>query len=192
MRGNLKNAVARRVDDRKSRAHVIFAKFLDNFGAGGGLIAECAAADSPLKFRDKFFWETVRINWKRLLQPDAGHFPVARRRVLSGRDRRALAETSIGPRWWRKILERFDIREAEANEIRNLQRTRTRNVTERVASHVAVIRGIGQFANSDAIKHDPDNALKSRFVFRQNDSPARSSLSYIFVPYFGMRANVAG
>src|SRR5579862_7556050 len=118
MRGNLKNAVARRVDDRKSRAYVLFAKFLDNFGAGGGLVSECAAADSPLEFRDKFFWETVRINWERLLQPDAGHFPVTGRGVLSGRDRGALAETSVGPRWRRKMLERFDIREAETNEIR--------------------------------------------------------------------------
>ena len=84
----------------------------------------------------------MRINWESLLQPDAGHFPVAGGRVLSGGDRRALAETSVGPGWWRKMLERFDIREAEANEIRNLQKTRTRNVAERVAPYVAIVGSV--------------------------------------------------
>src|SRR6185437_15296802 len=155
---------------RKSRAHVLFAEFLDNFGAGGGLIAERAPADAPFECGDHFFRKAMRIDWKRLLEPDARHFPVPGGGVLSGRDGRALAEATLGPRWRRKMLERFDACEAEANEIRNLQRPRARNVAERVASHVAVVGSIRQLADSDAIEHDPNDALKSRFVFRQRDS----------------------
>ena len=53
VRGDLKDAVAGRVDDRKAGADVFFAKFLDDFGAGGGLVAERAAADAALEFGDQ-------------------------------------------------------------------------------------------------------------------------------------------
>src|SRR5580692_10570255 len=39
-----------------------------------------------------------------------------------------------------------------------MQRARARNVSERVAPHVAVVGGIRQLANADAIKDNPDHA----------------------------------
>ncbi len=62
------------------------------------------------------------------------------------------------------MCERLDIREAEAHEIRQLQRARARDVAQRVAAHVAVIGGIGQLADAHAIEHDPDHPVKMRCV----------------------------
>ena len=60
------------------------------------------------------------------------------------------------------MIERLDVREAQAHEIRKVQRARTGDVPQRVASHVAVVGGVGQFADADAIEHDPDDAVKAR------------------------------
>jgi len=48
--GNLKHAVARRVNDELTRANVFFTKFLYDFRAGGGLVSDGFPADLPLKF----------------------------------------------------------------------------------------------------------------------------------------------
>ena len=52
MRGNLKDAVARSVDNRFSRANVLFAEFLDDFRAGCGLVPKRATPNLFFKFRD--------------------------------------------------------------------------------------------------------------------------------------------
>ena len=90
MRGDLKNAVAGRVDDRKAGAHVLFAKFLDDFRAGRGLVAERAAADLPFEFRDQPLRKSVRVHRKGLVEPDSRHFPVAGGGVFPRRNGRAL------------------------------------------------------------------------------------------------------
>ena len=74
-----------------------------------------------------------------------------------------------GTRGRREMVERLDIGEAEADQIRNAQRTRARDVAERVAAHVAVVRGVGQFADADAIEHDPDDAVEFWRAFGHED-----------------------
>ena len=91
VRGDLEDAVGRGVDDRRAGAHVLLAQFLDDLGAGGGLVAERAAADAALEFVHDLGREAVRIERKRLVQMDADHFPVAGGRVLAGRRQRAAA-----------------------------------------------------------------------------------------------------
>ncbi len=56
------------------------------------------------------------------------------------------------------MRERLDVGEAEPHEIWQLQRARARDVAQRVAAHVAILGGVGQFADPDAVEHDPDNA----------------------------------
>src|SRR5271156_3272561 len=77
VRGDLKNAVAGGVHDGKSGNNVFTAKLFDNFGAGCGLVAERAAADLALEFRDQRLRKAVGTNGKSAVEPDAGHFPVA-------------------------------------------------------------------------------------------------------------------
>src|ERR1700675_4667052 len=43
-----------------------------------------------------------------------------------------------------------------------MQRARARNVSERVAAHVAVVGGIGQLADADAIENNPHHAREPR------------------------------
>ncbi len=52
VRRNLEDAIARGVHDGVAGAHVLFAQFLDDFGAGGGLIAERFSADRALVLLD--------------------------------------------------------------------------------------------------------------------------------------------
>src|SRR5215831_11315748 len=91
MCGYLEDAVAGGVNDGLAGPHVLFAKFLDDFGAGRGLVADGFAADACFKRRDNFGWKTVLVHRKGLVEPDAGHFPMAGGGVLSGRVRGAFA-----------------------------------------------------------------------------------------------------
>ena len=50
MRGDLKNAVAGRVDDWKSGTNVFFAQLFENFRARSGLVSDRFAANCFFKF----------------------------------------------------------------------------------------------------------------------------------------------
>ena len=73
------------------------------------------------------------------------------------------------------MRERFDVGKSEANEIRQTQRTRLRDVAERVAANIAVISSVGKLATADAVEDDPDDARK-RFNGR-HCFPSRLNLS---------------
>ena len=73
--------------------------------------------------------KTVGIDWEGLIEPDAGHFPVACGGVFSGGARRAFAVAAGWVRGRSEMVERFDIREAEADEIRQMQRARAGDVS---------------------------------------------------------------
>ena len=157
---NLKHAVARRVHNRKPSPHVFVAQFLQNLRSRGRLVPQRPPPNLVLKFRDQRLRKSAGIHRKRLVQPDPRHLPVPRRRVLPWRTRRALAIRPQSLRGRRQIFQRFDIREAQPHQIRNLQRPRPRNMPQRVSPHVAVFRRIGQFPNPHAVQHDPDDPLK--------------------------------
>ena len=53
-----------------------------------------------------------------------------------------------------------DIREPQAAQIRQVQLALSRDVAERVAARVAILRGIGHLADADAIENDPDHAIE--------------------------------
>src|SRR2546425_6635125 len=103
VRGDLKHAVARGVDNWKARAHVLIAELFDDFGTRGRLVPKRLQANLPLKFRDDLARKTVRINGKRAVEPYAGHLPMARCGVFSRRVCRGLAESSSGPRGRREM-----------------------------------------------------------------------------------------
>ncbi len=158
MRGDLENAVAGGVNDRKAGTLVLFAEFLDDFGAGGGLVAESFAADRALEFFHEIAREAVLVNGEGLIEPDTGHFPVAGSGVFAGRNGNSLPESTDGMRGRIEMRERLDIGEAEANEIRKSQWTRAGDVAERVTANVTVIGSVRKLADADAIEDDPDDA----------------------------------
>ena len=160
VRGDLEDAVAGGVHDELAGAHVLFAEFFDDFGAGGGLVADRLAADLALKLGNQVARKTVRINRERLVQPDTGHFPMPGGRIFSRGVRCAFAEGAERCGGGLQISERSNIREAETQEIRDFQRARFGDMPQRAAADVAVIRRVRQFADSDAIEHDPNNSLK--------------------------------
>ena len=45
-----------------------------------------------------------------------------------------------------------------------MQLAALRDVPQRVAARVAVLSGIGHFANADAIENDPDDAAETHFA----------------------------
>jgi hypothetical protein len=58
------------------------------------------------------------------------------------------------------MIQWFDIAESHADKMGNSQRTRSCDMTEGVAAHVAVISRVRQFTDADAIEHDPYDALE--------------------------------
>jgi hypothetical protein len=118
----------------------------------------------------------VGINWEGLIEPDAGHFPVACGGVFSGG---ACGASAVAAGWmcgWSEVVERFDVREAQALEIREMQRTRAGDMSERVTANVAVVGSVGEFTDADAIEDDPDYA---REVY--NALPHLCLLSFLLV-----------
>ena len=95
---------------------------------------------------------------------DARHFPVARRRVLAGRGERAFPESRDGIGGRRKTRKRLDIRESPTAQIRQLQRTLAREVTERVAAHIPIGGGNRHFADTDTIDNNPHDSLKCHAI----------------------------
>ena len=82
MRGYLKNAVARRVDDREPRRDVLDAQFLDDFCSRGRFISQRASADLALELGNDVLGKSIRIHRKCLVEPNARHLPMTGRRVL--------------------------------------------------------------------------------------------------------------
>jgi len=158
VRGDLEYAVAGGVDDGAAGANVLFAKLFDDFGAGGGLIAERLAADGFFESGDEVGGETVGINRKGLVEPDASHFPMAGGGVLPRRASGAFAETAVRGGGGSEVVERCDVGKAETHEVGELQRTGLGDMAERGAAGVAVVGGVGKRADADGVEDDPDDA----------------------------------
>jgi len=158
--GNLEDAVAGSVNDGFAGADVLFAKLLDDFGAGGRLVADGFAADARFESADDFRREAVFVHRKSLIEPHAGHFPVAGSGVFAWRVRGALAVGGEGQRGGSEMRKRHDVGEAERDQRGNFERARFRDVAECGAAYVVVVGGVGESADADAVEDDPDDALE--------------------------------
>jgi hypothetical protein len=56
--------------------------------------------------------------------------------------------------------QRGNIRKAKSQKVWQEQRAGLRNVSKRGPAHVAIISGVGQFADADAVQDDPDDAFE--------------------------------
>src|ERR1035441_8690799 len=104
--------------------------------------------------------ETVRVKREGFGQVDASHFPVAGGSILAGRRQGALAIGSGGSGGGGYTVQRHDVAQAEARQVRQLDSSNARDVAQRVAARVAPVGGIGHFADTNTIENDPDYAEK--------------------------------
>src|SRR5260370_15970567 len=160
MRGDLKHAVARRIHNRLARSYVFFTEFLDDLRARRRLVADRLPANPLLELFDQFLWKSVFVNRERLLQPHSRHFPVSCRRIFPGRARRSLSISPNRSSSRRLMFQRCDVRQSEPHQIRDFQRPRFRDVSERVSADVIIICRIRELADSHAVQHDPENSLE--------------------------------
>ena len=175
VRRDLKNAVGRGVDDRRAGAHVLLAKFLDDLGAGGGLVAERAASDAALEFvhdlRGKTVRDTAETASSRWI-PAISQCPV----VVSfpGDASAQRPKAPAGDVGRRDALPGFDVAEAEPREIGKSQSANARDIAQRIgACWIAKRRGVGHGADADAIEHDPDDAREHKSECSTSSPPER-------------------
>ena len=160
MRGHLEDAIGGRVHDRLAGADVFLAQLLDDLGAGRRAIRQRAAPDAALELLHDLWWESVRIERKRLGEMDARHFPMPGGSVLARRCERTAAVCGGWMRGWFDIPKRLNIAQSQLRQVRQAQRAFTGDVAQRVAAHVAVCRRVRHRADADAVQHDPGNAAE--------------------------------
>src|SRR6185437_3991105 len=138
----------------------LFSQLFDNLSPRGWFVAKCFAANAPFKFFNQRPWKAVGINGKCLVMPYSRLFPVTSSGVFA---RRYGCSSAIAAfRVWRrsKMLEGFDVGQAQPLKIRHTQCSKTGDVSQGIATAVPVIRCVRQFTNAYAVEHDPDHALK--------------------------------
>jgi len=91
---------------------------------------------------------------------DTNHLPVSGRGVFARRRQGATAESRFGSLNRTDVGKRFDIAQAELRQVGQVQPPLSRNIAERVAANVSVCSRVRHFADSNAIQHDPDDAMK--------------------------------
>src|SRR6185437_11345284 len=107
----------------------LFSQLFDNLGPRGRLIAKSFAANAPFKFFNQRLWKAVGINGKCLVKPNPRHLPVTRSGVFA---RRYGCSSAIAAfRVWRrsKMLEGFDVGQAQPLKIRHTQGSKTGDVS---------------------------------------------------------------
>ena len=162
VRGDLKDAVGGRVDDRRAGPHVLGAEPRDDLRARRHVVAERGALDAPFELADQVRGKSVGERRKRALEHEAHQLPVAGHRILAGRSLAHPSERRGGRRRRRVILQRDDAGQAERGERRDVQMDVRGEVAERVAARVAVGGGVGQFADPDAVEDDDDDPVRRR------------------------------
>ena len=164
MRGNLENAVRRRVDDQTARFLLLTAIVVDDLRAGIRFVAKDFLAERLFEFRDDLRREAVRIRRHRTLGDDARDFPMARRRVLAARELAQAGKAAERMLYRLAAADAIDVEHAELREIRRVIFLCARDGTQRVAIAVAEISRIGLRTNAEAVEHDDECALDACFL----------------------------
>src|SRR5262249_28910678 len=160
VRRDLKDAVGRRVDDRKTGAHVLGAELVDDDRAGRRVVAERPASDAPLELGDDVCWKAVWKRWERVIEDDPRDLPVTGDRVLSRRPLGHASERAKGRIDPWHALDSRDARQAERTERRELQPDRARDVADRVAAAIAILVRVGQLADAHAVENGQNDSIR--------------------------------
>ena len=162
VRRDLKHAVGRRVNDQRTRPHVLGPELVDNLRARGGFVAQNPTAGAARKLPDDVGGKAVRKDGKRAVEYDAHQLPVPGHGILAGRDFSHAADGTRNriARGWRRLwcAQRHHAIQTERTQRRHVQRNAAGDMTNRVAPFVAVCTSVGQLADADAVEHDDDHA----------------------------------
>ena len=139
---------------------MFLAQFIDNGGSRRGFVADDRVANLRFEFGDDVGREAMRVNRERFFKNDAGHFPVACRRIFAGRSERAFAVRAGGMFWTVQPGNAFDVCQTQAAQVGKIHMAAAGDVAKRVAAFVAVGLGVGHSADAYTIQHNPNNALK--------------------------------
>ena len=156
VRRDLEHAVRRGIDDQLAGFDVFLAQLVENRRAGGGLVAQRAAADRPLKFLDEILREAVRERRERLRELNARDFPVTGGRVLAGGNLAQLAEAALGRFHPAGEARAVDVRQPQLHHMRQVRVAGVDDMAERIRALVAVLRSVRQFADAHAVQNDDD------------------------------------
>lgn len=83
--------------------------------------------------------------------------------VFTGRPKGAASECGFRILGWRQLRNRLQIAEAEAAQVGKVQGSATSNVAEGVGTDVAIVGGIGHFADANAIENDPNDSIEGQY-----------------------------
>ena len=179
VRGNLEDAVGGGVHNRRAGLHVLRAQLFDDLRPARRFVAQRLAAHRPLELFHHLGRKTVGIGRKGFLHVQARHLPVAGGGVFAGRGQRRLAVGGSRMLSRRQVLERFDVRQPQLDQVGQLQRPRSRHVPQRVAPGVAELRRVWHLADAHAVQHQQHHPLEPRIftllVFRHS---AKCSTNY--------------
>ena len=161
MRGNLKNAVTRGVDNGFSGAHVFYAQLFDDICARSRPVRQHARYSRLAdKFFDHLLWKAVWIGWERVRQMHAHQLPVPADRIFPGRNgphlaKRALSRVNrLHAGHWRNVPK------ADAFQVGHIETADGLcGVTERVAACVPILRGIWRFTSAYTVQNDNYHAF---------------------------------
>ena len=154
VRRDLEDAVGGGVDDQLAGAQVLLPQLVEDRRAGGGLVAQRAAADRLLEGIQKRAREPVRERRERAPELHAGDLPVPGGRVLSGRNLPELAIAARGHTICAAEADPVDMGKPQLHQMGNMRMARADDVTQRVRSGVAICGGIRQRADAHAVQHD--------------------------------------
>jgi hypothetical protein len=173
VRRDLKDAVGRRVNNRPAGRDVLGAELIENRGTRGDDVAEHRAADAPFELSDQLRRKAVGECWERAIEHHPHQLPMTGNRIFAGGLFRQSAKRRERGRRRGHFRKRDDPGDAERGKRGDVETNGTREVAERVAAVVAVLAGIRQFADADAVEDDDNGARKSH-VARIGRSPVRS------------------
>ena len=156
VRRDLEDAVRRGIDDQLAGLDVRLAQLVEDRRAGGGLVAQRAAADGLFKLLDEILREAVRERRERLRKLNARDFPMAGRGVLAGGNLAQLAEAALRRIHPAGEARAVDVRQPQLHQMRQFRMAGIDDMAERIRALVAVIRSVRQFADAHAVQNDDD------------------------------------
>ena len=163
VRGDLKDRIGGRIDNRFAGFDMFFAELFDdlraarrNVGKHAGNIGFCR------KFVNDRLWKTVWKSRKSLFQNDSRHFPMPGRRVFAVRFQSAFAVASDRIFDGRKIFERANIAESELLQIRQIDFARFQNISQSIRTRIAPFGRIGHRADSRAVQNHQNDSSEFR------------------------------
>ena len=151
---NLEYAVRRGVDDQLARSDMLLTQFIKDRRAGGGLVAQRAAACRLFKALDKVLREPLRECREGALKLHARNLPMAGGRILAGRYLAHLAVRSHRRRNSPCKACAINIGKPHFHQMGNVRMAGIDDMSKRISAGVAVCGSIAKRANTHAVQHD--------------------------------------